>query len=121
MHYGSQSCLGLNMKASLELLVIKMGTSLQPFKEDYNTCQHWVTLLWLKSVGEKVSNLDINIQIAPLPLQPPRECDSWLMTEFIRLNYDAQALHQLNRAHTYQQVIFLLDIMDASERAIEQK
>jgi hypothetical protein len=36
MHYGSQSCLGLNMQASLELLVIEMGTSLQPsFKKDY--------------------------------------------------------------------------------------
>ncbi len=71
------------MQVSLELLVIKMGTSLQPFKKDYNTCQHWVTLLWLKLVWEKASNLGIKIQIAPLLLQPPWERDSWLMTEFI--------------------------------------
>jgi hypothetical protein len=76
MHYGSQSCLGLNMQASLVLLLIKMGISLQPFKEDCNTCQHWVTLSWLKPVWGKASNLDIKIQIPPLLLQPPRERDS---------------------------------------------
>ncbi len=71
MHYGSQSCQGLNMQASLELLVIEMGFSLQLFKENYNTCQHWVTISWMKLVWEKASILDFKIQIAPLPLQPP--------------------------------------------------
>ncbi len=31
MHYGSQSCLGLEMQASVELLVIELGLSIQPF------------------------------------------------------------------------------------------
>ena len=58
MHYGSQSGLGLNIQTLLELLIIKMGLSLQPFTEDYDTCQHWVTSSWLKSVWEKTSRLN---------------------------------------------------------------
>jgi hypothetical protein len=50
MHYGSHSCLGLNVLISLELFIIEMGMSLQPFNEPYNTCQHWVTVSWLKSI-----------------------------------------------------------------------
>ncbi len=121
MHYGSQSCQGLNMQASLELLVIEMGLSLQPFKENYNTCQHWVMLSWMKLVWEKALILDIEIQIAPLPLQLPQERDSWIMAEFICLNYDTQSLQRLNRVRIHQQVIFLSDVIDASGRALEKK
>ncbi len=52
MHFGSPSCLGINMQTSVELLVIELGLSLQPFTEDYDACQHWVTPSWLKSVWE---------------------------------------------------------------------
>ncbi len=52
MHFGNPSCLGLNMQTSVELLVIKLGLSLQPFAEDYDTSQHWVTPSGLKSVWE---------------------------------------------------------------------
>jgi hypothetical protein len=121
MHYGSRSGLGLNIQTSLELLIIEMGLSLQPFTEDYDTCQHWVTSSWLKSVWEKASHLNIEIQLAPLPLQPPREQDPWIMAEFLQMDYDTHALRQLNWAKLYQQVIFLSDMMDASGRAIESK
>jgi hypothetical protein len=121
MHYGSPSCLGLNMQTLIELLVIELGLSLQPFVEDHNTCQHWVTSSWLKSVWEKLSKLGIKIQLAHLPLQPPRERDTWIMAEFIRLNYDTQSLCQINQVRLYQQVIFLSDVMDASGRAINLK
>jgi hypothetical protein len=53
MHYGSPPCLGINMQTSVELLVIEFGLSIQPFAEDYDACQHWVTPSWLKSGWEK--------------------------------------------------------------------
>jgi hypothetical protein len=121
MHFGSPSCLGLNMQISVELLVIKLGLSLQPFAEDYDTSQHWVTPSWLKLVWEKLSKLGIDIQLAHLPLQPPRERNTWIMAEFIRMNYDTQSLCKLNRVRLYQQVIFLSEVMDASRRAIKSK
>ncbi len=43
MHYGSKSCLGLNLQISLELMIIEMGMTLQPLAENYNQCHHWVT------------------------------------------------------------------------------
>ena len=43
------------------------------------------------------------------------------MAEFLQLEYNTQALCQLNRVRLYQQVIFLSDVMDASGRAIELK
>jgi hypothetical protein len=121
MHYGSPSCLGINMQTSVELLVIELGLSTQPFVEDYDACQHWVTPSWLKSVWEKSFKLGIDIQLAHIPLQPPRERDTWIMAEFIRMNYDTQSLCKLNRVRLHQQVIFLSDVMDASGRAIESK
>ena len=121
MHYGSHSCLGSNMQASTELLIIELGLSLQPFAESYDACQHWVTPSWLKSMWEKADKLGIDIRLARIPLEPPRERDTWIMAEFIRMNYDAKALCQLNRVRLHQQVIFLSDIMDASGRAIDSK
>ena len=73
MHYGSSSGLGLNMQTSPELLIIVPGLSLQPFTEDYDTCQHW----WVTS-----SRLNIQIQLAPLPLQPTQEQDTWIRQSF---------------------------------------
>jgi hypothetical protein len=83
MHYGNQSCLGLKMQNTTELLVMELGMSLQPFQEDYTTCHHWVTHLWMKLVWEKDSRLRVEIEITDLPVHPPREQDSWLMQEFV--------------------------------------
>jgi hypothetical protein len=121
MHYGSKSCLGINLQASLEILIIEMGTTLQPLAEDYNQCHHWVTPSWLKSIWEKAKRFDIKVQFAPLPLEPPRIRDSWIMKDFIQLNYSPQELHQLNRVQMHQQVIFLSDVRDTSGRALDKK
>ena len=70
---------------------------------------------------EKADKLGIDIRLARIPLEPPRERDTWIMAEFMRMNYDTKALCQLNRVRLHQQVIFLSDIMDASGRAIDSK
>ncbi len=121
MHYGSQNCLGLEMQTSVELLVIELGLSIQPFREDYNVHHHRVTHLWMKSVWEKSSRLKIDIMLADLPSQPPMEQDSWLMQEFGRLNYSSEELQRLNRVRMHQQVLYLSDVMDASGRAIDRR
>ncbi len=75
MDYGNQSCLGLKMQTTMELLVMELGMSLQPFQVDYANCQKWVTHSWMKSVWEKASRLRVDIEITNLPVQPPRERD----------------------------------------------
>jgi hypothetical protein len=121
MHYGNQSCLGLQMQNTMELLVIELGMSLQPFQEDYEACQHWVMHSWMKSVWEKAQHLQVEIHIANLPVHPPRERDLWLMKEFFRMNYSSDDLRRLNRVWLHQEVHFLLVVMDASGWVIDRK
>ena len=121
MHYGNQSCLRLKMQNTVEQLVIELGMSSQPFQEDCGSCKLWVTHSWIKSVWEKASRLRIIIDIADIPVAPPRERDSWLMQEFVRLNYSGDDLRRLNRVRVHQEVLFLSDVMDARGRAIDRR
>ncbi len=75
----------------------------------------------MKSVWEKALRLRVEIEIADLPVHPPRERDSWLMQEFVQLDYSRDDLQQLNRVQIHQEVLFLSDIMDASSRALDRK
>jgi hypothetical protein len=68
--------MGLKMQNTTKLLMMELGMSLQPFQEEYAACHHWVTHTWVKVV----------IEIADLPVHPPRERDSWLMQELTWLN-----------------------------------
>ena len=63
----------------------------------------------------------MEIEITDLLVQPPRERDSWLMQEFLQLNYSIEDLQRLNRVRLHQEVLFLSDIMDASGRALDKK
>jgi hypothetical protein len=114
MHYGSKSCLGINLQASLEhILTASCGglRSVPPLGHPS----------WLKSIWEKARRFDIKRQFAPLPLEPPRIRDSWIMKDFIQMKYSSQELCQLNRGRLHQQVIFLLDVREASGRALDKK
>ena len=121
MHYGNQSCLGIQMKNTAEQFVLELGMSPQPFQEDFSACHLWVTHSWMKSLWEKAFRLKIDIELADLPVKPPRERDSWLMQEFTTLNYSCDDLRRLNRVRLHQEVLFLSDVMDASGRAIDKK
>ena len=120
MHDGNQLCIGLKKQNTAKQFVIELGMSSQPFQEDYGGCQLWVTHSWIKSVWEKAFRLRIIIDIADLPGSPPQEADSWLMQEFVRLNYSGDDLRRLNRVRVHQEVLFLSDVMDASSRAIDR-
>ena len=109
------------MQNTVEQLVIELGMSSQPFQEDYGGCQLWVTHSWIKSVWEKAFRLRIIIDIADLPGSPPQEADSWLMQEFVRLNYSGDDLRRLNRVRVHQEVLFLSDVMDASGQGIDRR
>jgi hypothetical protein len=75
----------------------------------------------MKLVSEKASRLQVEIEIADLPVHPPREQDSWLMQEFVQLDYSSNDLRRLNRVRIHQEVLFLSDVMDTSGRALDRK
>ncbi len=75
----------------------------------------------MKLVWEKASHVQVEIEIADLSVHPPRERDTWLMQEFVRLNYSSEDLRRLNCVQVHQEVLFLSNIMDANGRALDRK
>ena len=67
MHYGCKSNLSLEMKLSLEYMVLEMGISLQPLQESYKRYSSWITLSWLKTLWEKCDKFSILVEILDLP------------------------------------------------------
>ncbi len=83
VHYGCRSGVGLQLQVSMEMMIIKLGLSLQPPQESSCTYGKWVTNTWLKLVWEKVDRFNIKVEITPLAIQPPREGDQWFMQSVI--------------------------------------
>jgi hypothetical protein len=79
VHYRCQSGIGIKMQVSMELLLMESGISVQPLQESYVRYGKWITGTWLKSIWEKVDKFRIRVEIAPLPVCPPREGDKWFM------------------------------------------
>ncbi len=48
----------MKLQTSLELLVVDLGLSFQPFHVSYDQYGDWDTTYWLKRVWEKVSFFD---------------------------------------------------------------
>jgi hypothetical protein len=70
---------------------------------------------------EKANLFQIKIEINNFPLQIPRINDRWLMRVFEDIGYRDVDLIGLNRVWCYQQIIFLLDILDVGSRVVDNK
>jgi hypothetical protein len=121
MHYGCRSGLGIQMQVSMETLLIKLGLSTRLLQESFATYGKWVTNTWLKSIWEKVDRFNITIEIAPLPIRPPRVGDQWFMQSVMETGMvtNSEELRIINRVHCYQQVLFTSDILDAGGSCIK--
>jgi len=96
MHYGCQTALGIELQNLLELLVVDLGLSFQPFQVSYEHFGDWATMSWLKRVWEKVSFFGFTLSVNNLLVCYPREGDDWLMSQFIARGYTANELAILN-------------------------
>jgi hypothetical protein len=110
------------MLVLFELLVIELGISTQPSQSLYVKYNTWVTHSWLKLIWEKSDKFKVTIEVDPLPLQPPREQDTWFMQAIEDAGaFNEEEKRQINRFRCHQQVLFLSDIMDAGGREIDEK
>jgi hypothetical protein len=71
MHYGCHTALGDELQTLLELLVVDLGLSFQPFCVSYNHYGNWVTMCWLKRVWEKVDCYGLVLTVHNLLLSFP--------------------------------------------------
>jgi hypothetical protein len=110
------------MQVTMELLITELGISWHPLQESFETYGKWVTNTWIMSVWEKVSKFNITIEIAPLPINPPRAGNKWFM-QAIRESgvMDPKELAIINRACCHQQVLFLSDVLNAGGKSVDKK
>ena len=119
-HYGCSTTVGKLLQSSMELFIIELGMSPQPFQVSYQRYGHLTTSGWLKSVWEKAAAFNMVVSLGNL-ISPPRLGDCWLMVRFAELGYSKKELLRLNRVRIHQQVLFLSDVLDAGGRAIDKK
>ena len=62
-HYVCDSNLGLKMIVSIEMLIVELGVSVQPFQESFKKYKYWVTWSWMVSVWEKCDMFNVVIGI----------------------------------------------------------
>jgi len=69
----------------------------------------------------KVDMFNFKTVVNNLELKLPRKVDKWLMAEFVWLSYSKQDLLRLNRVRLHQQFVFLLDVLCAKGKNIDQR
>jgi hypothetical protein len=121
MHYSCHTALGDELQMSLELLVVDLGLSFQPFRMSYKHYGDWVTTCWLKRVWEKVDRYGFDLTMHNLSLSFQQEGDDWLMAQLIATGYEGEELLTLNRVRKHQQVLFLSDILGASGGSLDKR
>jgi hypothetical protein len=121
VHCGCQSGIGIQMQVTMELLLTEMNISSQPLQESYARYGKWITSTWLKSIWEKVNKFKITNEIAPLPIEPPREGDRWLMQAALEAgvtNPDEQSI--LNHFRCHQQVLYVSNVLEVGGICIDR-
>jgi hypothetical protein len=110
------------MQVSLELLITELGISSQPFQESYGKYGKWITHSWLKLIWEKADKFHVTIEIANLPIEPPREGDKWFMQAAMEAGIkDPIELKKLNKYRCHQQVLYLSNVMDAGGKCLDKQ
>ena len=71
-HVGAKSLVGTQFQMSLELLMLELGLTDQPFLQDYNKYKDWVTPTMLSEVWAKMDRFGFKLQVDTAKLDLPR-------------------------------------------------
>jgi hypothetical protein len=112
-HVGARTMLGTQYQMSLELLILELGLSTQPFSLDYKKYNTWVTDCGWKEIWSNMCRFDFDLTINTVDLQPPRERDCWFMRAVEELGFSPEECRIINIIRQHQQVIFLSDVFGA--------
>jgi hypothetical protein len=122
VHYGCQSSLEIQMQVTMELLLTELGILAQPLQESLVRYGKWITGTWLKSIWEKVEKFWITVEIAPLPVCPPKEGDKWFMQAAMVAgitNPNKQRI--LNHFRCHQQVLYVSNFLGAGGKCLDKR
>ena len=62
---------------------------------------------------------DIMVVFNNIPLEMPKDEDTLLMLEFVRVGYGKEDLLRLNQVRIFQQVLFMSDILGAEGKSLD--
>jgi hypothetical protein len=69
-----------------------------------------------------MDKFDITVEIAPIPIDPPRMGDRWFMRAVIEVGYRRpEELEIINCFQCHQQVIHVSDVLDTGGRCLDKK
>ncbi len=64
----------------------------------------------------------MDIQIASLSIDPPREGDKWFMQAVMEAGFTREEeLQSINRYRCYQQVLYLSDVLEVGGKSVDRK
>ena len=63
----------MKLQVSMEILICELGTTFQPFQENYDAHKSWGAHSWLKMLWEKAWAFGLEIQVNNVPLKFARE------------------------------------------------
>ena len=113
-HYGTETAMGLYLRACLENLQLELGVSRCPLEYDYDVWGALATNSWVKALWERIHRFKIRIEIDYKALRLPRERDECIMERFVRERVSRKELVGINRVRKHQQALFLSDIISAN-------
>jgi len=105
----------------MELFLIELGLSHQPFSLSYSLYGHLVTDCWLKTIWEKTDKFNIKLTVGNISFPFPKRNDKWLLAELLRVGYSGDELGRLNRVRLHMQVTFLSDVLCAKGKSLDRK
>ena len=109
------------MQVTMEVFLTELGISAQPLQESYEQYGKWITSTWLKSVWEKVKMFSITVEIAPLPVCPPREGDTWFMQAAMEAGItNTNERRILKQFCCRQQVLYVSYVLDAGGKCLNK-
>ena len=95
-HYGTETPLGLYLKASLENLQLDLGVSRCPLEYDYDIWSGLATNSWVKALWERIHKFKIKIDLDYEALPMPRERDECIMERFVKERVRGKQLVAIN-------------------------
>eukprot|EP00804_Cyclotella_cryptica_P003924 CCRYP_016117-RA/>CCRYP_016117-RA protein AED:0.75 eAED:0.75 QI:0/-1/0/1/-1/1/1/0/1178 len=121
IHLGTSSVVGVQLQMSIELLIIEIGISSQPFTTPYSRYSSRATTGFCSRLWEKLDHYQLKLRLGTEVIVPPRQHDEWIMTSSERAGYTIEDCQVLNMVRLHQQVIFDSDVYNADGNTINPR
>jgi hypothetical protein len=120
-HVGAKTMLGTQYQMSLELLILELGLTANPFSLDFEKYNSWATDCGWKEIWSNMCRFGFDLSVNTVDLSPPRERDSWFMRAIEDAGFSPEECRIINIIWQHQQVVFVSDVFGADGKNIDER